>query len=411
MKNRIRIVSIIALLMACLLVSQAAVMAETETTDERYYFDTHYKIDKDKGFSLDEKEKIKEKDPHYGWDLGSLYVSGYTQRTENEDGNPVFLKNAGDKVVLGFNLTQDINKLNGDDTLSIGYDKKGYDSYFEVSKTDFGRGTLIVRHTDYQNATGDPIVYTDYLSADSEVNANTTVELNEEGDYEVALDYVIKESPRKVFGKEVLPKTSDYTIRLFKFSVRNGNSMVFPFDIATGEELSNKAFTENGFRIDLAKSHYLKVFVKRDILDGNETEDTRENKPAKDGAKYTDEGVYTVTVEDPSTGQTTTKKIYVGSDDRYKAYVTTGLPLEEIDAQLASGASIAKDGTIVAASGEQEPDEQVILDSESDTVAGESSFPIIPLAVGLIALLVLLVIVKSKGRKKKTTQEKDAEDI
>lgn len=401
--------SIFVLLMTCLLISQAAVFAETDSTDQKYYFDTHYKIDKDKGFSLEEKEKIKEKDPHYGWNLGSLYVSGYTQRTENQDGDPVFLKNAGDKVVLGFNLTQDINKLNGDDTLSIGYDKKGYDSYFEVSKTDFGRGTLIVRHTDYQNATGDPVIYTDYLSADSEVNANTVVELNEEGDYEVALDYVIKESPRKVFGKEILPKTSDYTIRLFKFSVRNGNSMVFPFDIATGEELSNKSFTESGFRIDLAKSHYLKVFVKRDALDGNETEDTRENKPAKDGAKYTDEGVYTVTVEDPSTGQTTTKKIYVGSDDRYKAYVTTGLSLEEIDAQIASGASIANDGTIVAATGEQGTEEQVVLDSESDAKTSESSLPIIPLGAGLLILLIVIIAIKSKSKKKVTKKENDSE--
>ena len=68
----------------------------------------------------------------------------------------------------------------------------------------------------------------------------------------------------------------------------------------------------------MAKSHYLKVFVKKERLDGEETSDTRLNRPAKDGDVFTDEGLYTITVQDPSTDQETTKVIYVGTDERYK---------------------------------------------------------------------------------------------
>lgn len=87
--------------------------------------------------------------------------------------------------------------------------------------------------------------------------------------------------------------------------------------------------------------------MKRDSVSNKEGEDTRENKPAKDGDVYLDEGVYTLTVEDPSTGQITTKKIYVGTEDRYKAYVTMGLTLEEIDRLLSNGASVNANGMLV----------------------------------------------------------------
>lgn len=240
MKEKIMCRLLLLFIMIFVVFSQITVFAKSDQSDNKYFFDTLYKIQDNRGFSLDEKEKIKENDVHYGWSLGSLYVSGYTQRTEDTKGNPVFLKNAGDKVVLGFDLQQDINKLNGEDTLSIAEDKKGYDDFFQIKKTNFKRGALIVRHTDFQNNKKEPQVYTDYLSAKSKVNANTLLEVNEEGDYEVALDYVVKNSPRRFFNKEVITSTSDYTIRLFRFSVRNGNSMIFPFDVKTGEELSNK---------------------------------------------------------------------------------------------------------------------------------------------------------------------------
>ena len=388
---------IFTLILCFIIITGASVYAEDESARQIYYFDKHYKIDKNKGFSLNKKETIKEKDNHYGWRLGRLYVSGFTQRTEDDNGNVVFLKNSGDQVLLGFDLEQNIEKLNGDDNLSITYDKKGYDEYFEVSETAFGKGTLIVRRTDYQNSKGTPQVYTNYLSAESKVNADTTVQVNEEGDYEVALDYTIKNAPRKIFGKNILPKTSDYTIRLFKFSVRNGNSMIFPFDVATGEELTNQAFTENGFKIDLAKSRYLKVFVKKETMDDLESNDTRENKPAKDGAEYTDKGIYTITVEDPSTSQITTKKIYVGTEDRYKAYVTTGLSLDEIDAQLSNGAVVAEDGNLIPASLEED---NSISSSGFDKNASSFSAVSVVIIVVIVLLLILVIVRRIINRTK-----------
>ena len=399
--------SIFVFMLILVTASHSMVLATEKEPNEKYYFDKHYRIDENEGFSLDEKEKIEEDDPHYGWSLGSLYVSGFSQRTKDDKGNPVFLKKAGDQVVLGFELQQKINKLNGNEDLSIANDDKAYDEYFEIPKTSFGKGALIIRHTDYQNKKGKPNLYINYLSSKSKVNANTTVELNEEGDYEVALDYVIKDAPRKIFGLEILPSYYDYTVRLFKFSVRNGNSMVFPFDVKTGEELSNKAFTENGFRIDLAKSHYLKVFVKRDIIIGEGTNDTRENKPAKDGDVYTEEGVYTITVEDPSTEQVTTKKIYVGKEDRYKAYVTTGLSLEEIDEELANGAEVGSDGNLIYTlkkDSNSGSENQINHEANNQEEEHKSKTSIFPLFIGIIILLGIVFFI---SHRKKNISKKD----
>lgn len=382
------LISVTMMLLSCIIPT----FAEEPASNETYYFDKLHKIDKDEGFSLDEEEKIGEKDVHYGWSLGALYVTGYTQRTEDKKGTPVFLKNKGDTVVLGFTLKQNINKLNKDDSLSIAADKKGYDVYFQIKKTNFKHGALIVRHTDFQNNKEEPQIYTDYLSAKGKVNANTVVEVNEEGEYEVALDYVVKNAPRKVFGKEILPSTSDYSIRLFKFKIRNGNSMAFLYDAETGSEIINKSFTENGFRIDFKNSHYLKVFVSRAAITEKGIEDTRENKPAKDGAVYTEEGIYTITVEDPATGQETIKTIYVGTDERYKAHATTGLSLEEINARLDNGETIGEDGNFVSTGTDSSRNMQ------SDSGKEESSgTPVIP----IVAFLVIVAGVWTALSKKR----------
>ena len=53
---------------------------------------------------------------------------------------------------------------------------------------------------------------------------------------------------------------------MFEFSIRNGNSMIFPFDIDTGRELSDNGLSEHGFTLDLANSQYLTVDVERSVL-------------------------------------------------------------------------------------------------------------------------------------------------
>lgn len=294
------------------------------------------------------KNEIGIKDPHYGWELGQFYVSGYTRDAKEDDGNPVFLKNVGDQITLWFNLKQDIDQLNGDPDLSISRDKDGYDQYFQTPKTDMGRGTLIIRYTDEQGNKHDPEIYTNYLAANASTSADTVVKLFEEGDYEIALDYQVKRTPRKIKNIEVVPDYSDYRI-YFKYYVRNGNCMVFPFDVTTGAELSDGAITPNGFKLDMARSRYLEIDVQRSVVTkgaSGYTEDVRFNRPAKDGDSYTDEGIYVFDVKNKYTGEHTTKTIYVGTADYMKALSVNNFTVSDLNDAISRGGKINPDGTI-----------------------------------------------------------------
>lgn len=331
-------------------------------------------------------DKIEKKDPHYGWDLGQFYVSGYTEEIITDKDDIVFLKNVGDKVTLWFNLEEDINRLNGDKDLAISVDSEGYDEYFETPRMNFGKGTLIIRHTDYQNNASDPQIYTNYLEANTSIGADTKVQLFEEGDYEVALDY-------EITNNKLIDKVGHYRI-FFKFSVRNGNCMVYPFDVGTGGELTNGALTENGFMIDLAKSRYLNVNVKREVLvesaDGI-IKDTRYNAPAHDGEEYTKDGIYTITAINQYTNQKTQKKIYVGADNIMKAHVSTGLTIEEINKMLDEGAEISEDGIITLSEASSE--------SEVTVREGEQSYAK-QIVIGMIILICFVIILVMFRRRK-----------
>lgn len=276
--------------------------------------------------------EIGKDDPHYGLSLGKFYVSGFTGVTSQDGENFIFLKTVGDNVELHFELTQDINMLGKDSAVTINQDIGGYDREFGVSPTDFGRGTLIVRFTDYQNNTSEPQVYTDFLAAKASGSADTVISLNEEGDYEVALDYEIKKDNRILGTAATTASYTNYRI-YFTFKVRNGNSMVFPFDLETGEELKNTAIVPNGFKLDLAYSRYLDINVKLSTLTegaAGTVEDVRFNRPARDGEEYKQEGIYTITVKNEYTEQETQKTIYVGNDQKLIDYVTKGLSVEQI---------------------------------------------------------------------------------
>lgn len=308
------------------------------------------------------EENIAKNDIHYGWDLGNFFISGYTDKRVSND-EVVLLKNVGDKVTLWFNLSQNIDALNGQNNLFISSDSSAFDQYFETPKTDFGKGALIIRYTDYNNNKSEPQIYTNYLEANTSFGADTKVQLFEEGDYEVALDY-------EVTKDELIDTKGHYRI-FFKFSVRNGNCMAYPFDISTGSELTNSSMTENGFRLDLAKSRYLKVNIKREVLKDSAdglVEDTRFNGPAKDGAEYTEEGIYTITVSNDCTNQFTVKKIYVGTNKVLRAYMTTGLSIHEINNLVADGATIMDDGTIKLAEKVIEPDKPTESNQTSEPV-------------------------------------------
>lgn len=423
------LISVVALSMALSPVNVFATENESNTDNElKHYFGDVVNTGKDNGYS--KEKEITKKDPHYGWKLGEFYISGYTSETDENSDNPVFLKTVGDTVTLWFTLEQDIDNLNPDDdgesSLSISEDKNGYDQNFGIEKTNFGKGALIIKYTDSQHKDEDPVIYTDYLSALKE-GAATKVELFEEGDYEVALDYEIKNNPRKIGPVSIIPTYTNYRIS-FKFSVRNGNCMVYPFDVSTGEELTNTAITENGFKLDLAKSRYLEVNVKKEVLKEGAnglTEDTRFNKPAKEGDEYTEEGVYTITVKNKYTDQETTKQIYVGTNDILKAYVTTGKSISEIERLIDEGATIEDDGTITKASvtiadavNEEESEEEVTTDSgdaedtlvsqmsqENTTDAHTSNRVITSIVIACLVVVTLCLFVSKK--KKHKTEEGD----
>ncbi len=357
--------------------------------DNKYYYDKVVNTGLDNGYS--ESNSIKEGDPHFGWKLGRFVVSGFTSRAG--DDVPVFLKNSGDQVELSFQLNQNIDSLNGDDKRKISGDGNGYDEYFGIPKTDFGHGALITKHTDYQNASTEPTVSTEYLSS-VKVGANTHIDMYEEGDYEVALDYEI-ESPGLLPFR---PAYNNYRI-FFKFKVRNSNTMMFLFDTATNNELFNGSVTSSGFRIDMAGSHYLDVSVKREVLNSTGdglTEDVRFNKTATDGAVFEDEGIYTVTVKNPNTGEeATTKRVYVGTNDAMKASVANNMTLAEAQERIAEGATVADDGSFRSTSKKTGASANAVSGKNGD--AASMGGPVIALlAVGVVLILAFIVIARCK---------------
>lgn len=319
---------------------------------------------KDNGYSG--SNAIEKDDPHYGWELGTFVVNGYTRETSS-NGIPVFLKNVNDKVTLWFTLTQDINNLNGKSALTISEDTNGYDQFFEIAQTNFKRGTLIIRYTDYEGNAHEPVMYTDFLAANATTGADTRVQLFEEGDYEISLDYEIKNNPRQVGPISIVPTYTNYKI-LFSFSIRNGNCMVYPFDTVTEAELSDCAVTSNGFKLDMAKSRYLTIDVTRTVLnvgaDGQLTEDVRFNRPAKDNDTYTDDGIYTFTVKNLYTGEITSKTIYVGIDKYLLALSKNLLTVDAVNEKIEQGATINDDGTIVDYIPPEEPELPEPLETE-----------------------------------------------
>lgn len=372
---------------------------DVTTSEQTYALGEKTRVKEFDGYSG--SSEIKKDDVHYGWDIGQFFVSGYTDKVKESDGNVVFLKNVGDTVTLWFNLQQDINKLNGDEDLKITADTEGFDQYFETPRINFGKGTLIIRYTDYNNNSSEPQIYTKYLEANATVGSNTKVQLFEEGDYEIALDY-------EVTSDELIDKVGHYRI-FFTFSVRNGNCMVYPLDVSTGSELTNSSMTENGFMLDLAKSRYLQINVKREILtesaDGL-VEDTRANGPAKDGAKYVDEGIYTITATNQYTNQTTTKKIYVGTNNVLKAFMTSGLSIEEINKLVSEGATIDDEGIItLSTNGKIKEDTNVSASQKnSNNIGGLIVAIVVVLAVAL-SVVIIAVWKKRKNDKHNESME------
>lgn len=188
----------------------------------------------------------------------------------------------------------------------------------------------------------------------------------------------------------------------FNFSVRNGNCMVFPFDVLTKSELINTSVTENGFYIDFANSKYLNVNIKKEILKEGAnglTEDTRFNRPAKSGEEYTDEGIYTITAKNEYTNEKTTKKIYVGKDNILKAHVQTGYSINDIRNMVKLGAKIDKNGKITEIPVDyiEQEDSPVFIEDISDNKDYNYTLIVI---VFLVIIFVSFKLINFKKEKK-----------
>lgn len=420
MRRANRIVAAIAVLALTFALPFAAFADEQTTTasaSNKFYYGDKVNTGLDNGYS--EANPVKDDDPHFGWELGRFVVTGFTSKTGDER-MPIFLKNKGDQVQLSFMLEQNINALNGDEAKKISDDKDGKDLQFEIPRSEdgFGHGTLIVRHTDFQNASTDPQVYRDYLPA-LVVGAETEVDLCEEGDYEVALDYEI-ESPGML---PIRPAYNNYRIA-FQFKVRNSNTMMFLFDTKTNNELFNGSVTPNGFRIDLAGSHYLDVSVKKDVMNETHdglTEDTRFNRAATDGAVFEEEGIYTIKVKNPSTGEEPTeKRIYVGTDDVLKASVANNLEVVEVQKRIQAGETVDANGKFVQTAMKQAAGESSAAASnasdgssgsgnatnETKTTAesNQGGLPIVPIAIGVVVVVAIVALLLSRSRKRKPVE-------
>ena len=261
-------------------------------------------------------EPSNENDPHRGWELGKFVLSGYTSVT-GESGN-IYQKTLGDRIELKFHLSQDISMLDGKEYLIIEDDKNGYDGDPKLSQKphDMGHGELIVWH---KPPNGDAKItsYSNYLEALVSPNADTSIVLYEEGDYEVHLDYAV--SNTKGIKKTCYYRTS------FSFKIESGNVMGFLFDEKNGRELFKGDRTEYGFRIDNANSQSLNIHVERKILyksaDGWAL-DTRGNTAAAAGDTFEDVGMYEITwtsKSDPS-GKINSKILYVGDSETIEKY-------------------------------------------------------------------------------------------
>lgn len=96
-----------------------------EGNEQIYYIGSVVNAGLDTGYN--ESNEITRQDPHFGWSLGRFAISGYTAMSETPDGTPIFLKTEGDKVRLSFELAQNINAINGNESLTVSEDSDGYD--------------------------------------------------------------------------------------------------------------------------------------------------------------------------------------------------------------------------------------------------------------------------------------------
>lgn len=71
------------------------------------------------------QEEMENSESHYNTKIGQFYVSGYTDNTVDSNGNPIFLKNVGDKVTLWFDLKENIDAIKNNKDITVTADSSG----------------------------------------------------------------------------------------------------------------------------------------------------------------------------------------------------------------------------------------------------------------------------------------------
>ncbi len=319
-----------------------------EIPSDGYRLGTLYNTD---GNSYSDFDSIDSDDYHYNWEVGNFYVRGYQRVLDADNGDKIFLKTARETLKLYFVLDVDIDDCTPDGrSISISDDDNGYDENFCVGEVGFGRGTVIIRFTDYLNNPHTPVVYTNFFPS-CEYGLANIVDLCQEGDYEVTLDYELKVKYKNRIGQTKY-HYPNYKIT-FNFSVRNGNTMVYIRDLDSGEEIGNENIAPNGFVLDLAGAKYLHIQCRRMVFNEGANglvADTRFNEPVRDGSTINREGIYEITVTNPYTPdvEPTKKTIYVGSDQVMMSFVSLGFSIEEINDYLSQGYSMDPDGHLIS---------------------------------------------------------------
>ncbi len=421
------IVYIVCVVIIYLIISTVVYANDENDKEENEFFYGEvgdvYRVGKNDDFSDSEKEALDSDDYGYGWTMGKFRISGFSSYEEykgsddNYKGSKVYIKNSGDKIRLSFILEQDIEKLDGNDSLYI-KDAKSRDKYFQTKKIDMGKGALIVRFTDHKGKKHNPKIYTNYFKSlkvgkETQISMDgpdTNIYFFEEGDYEVALDYRIgKEKNGPLF---IDPKDpyEDYRV-FFKFSIRNGNSMFFIRDLETGNELTNESPTAKGFVVDYAGSKYIKVNVKKEeITEGRDglVEDTRYNRPIKDKEECTEPGIYTLTVTNDYSNENTIKKIYVGEDDVMMKLIKSSYTIEEIEEMLKNGTTINDQGaTEIPTDNIEESSNKEEITTKKENQDNKSKNDSLISIISIISVVIVLCIAGMVVLLKNTKKKKD----
>jgi hypothetical protein len=290
---------------------------------------------------------------------------------------------------------------------------------------------------------------TDELTLDTRFNKPTgdDAQYKDEGIYTITVrnPYTNRETTKKIYvGANKALKAhmkTGYSIKDIYSQIELGaeitddgeiilptDCVISPFELVSNNELTNKSIAESGFYLNLNESQHLDIIILKEVLSNAAnglTEDTQFNNFAKDGDKYTDEGIYTIIAINRSSEKQASMRICVGTNLILKAYINTGLSIQEINAQRALGATISKDGVIIPPPETAQIEEvvEVVTDLQNEAIqaitdnvinAEKNSFnPIIFIIVIITILLtagsVLLLCLRRKRKSLKSNSEQRAE--